>query len=336
MNIKLSLISLLIVLLVNTFNLSAQIPTDSLIGYYPFSGNANDRSGNSFHGMVNGAKLDIDRFGRQNECYYFNGSSDYIEVDDQGKISGMADFSISIWANVYSFPSAFDGTINPNVLISKWTAESSTDCFLIGAHYNQTFNAAYRMDGYDSWGDLGNYHFYSSKIKMGNWIHLVYVRKSDSLLLYRNGTLDQVKIVAKSNYNISSKNLIIGAMVTNHFRGFHGTLDDIRIYNRDLTRKEVGDLFVENFFSNTETISKGKQENLYFPNPSKGILKINNLEASENIMIYNGFGELVFQSPLNSLEKQLDISNLSNGVYFISFTKEDNDQLKLKKLILSK
>jgi hypothetical protein len=35
-------------------NSLAQIPTDSLVAYYPFNGNANDSSGNGFNGILNG------------------------------------------------------------------------------------------------------------------------------------------------------------------------------------------------------------------------------------------------------------------------------------------
>jgi hypothetical protein len=39
---------------INTF---AQIPTNGLVGYYPFSGNSNDLSGNNNNGTVTGAVL---------------------------------------------------------------------------------------------------------------------------------------------------------------------------------------------------------------------------------------------------------------------------------------
>ena len=41
--------------------LQAQIPTDGLVAWYPFNGNANDESGNGNDGTVNGAILSTDR-----------------------------------------------------------------------------------------------------------------------------------------------------------------------------------------------------------------------------------------------------------------------------------
>jgi hypothetical protein len=59
-------------------NLPSYIPSNGLIGWYPFTGNANDSSGNGNHAAVNGAVLASDRFGNPNAAYSFNGSTDYL------------------------------------------------------------------------------------------------------------------------------------------------------------------------------------------------------------------------------------------------------------------
>jgi hypothetical protein len=41
----------------------AQIPTSGLVASFPFTGNANDASGNGNNGTVTGATLTTDRFG---------------------------------------------------------------------------------------------------------------------------------------------------------------------------------------------------------------------------------------------------------------------------------
>lgn len=58
------------------------VPTNGLVSYYGFNGNANDCSGNSNNGTVNGATLTTDRFGNTNSAYSFNGTSDYISIHD--------------------------------------------------------------------------------------------------------------------------------------------------------------------------------------------------------------------------------------------------------------
>jgi len=45
------------------------VPSNGLVGYWPFNGNANDQSGNANNGTVNGATLTADRFGNTNSAY---------------------------------------------------------------------------------------------------------------------------------------------------------------------------------------------------------------------------------------------------------------------------
>ena len=47
------------------------VPTNGLVGWWPFNGNANDESGNGNNGTVNGATLTSDRFGNVNMAYDF-------------------------------------------------------------------------------------------------------------------------------------------------------------------------------------------------------------------------------------------------------------------------
>ena len=46
---------------------------DGLVAPYPFSGNANDESGNGNHGTVFGATLATDRIGNTDSAYSFDG-----------------------------------------------------------------------------------------------------------------------------------------------------------------------------------------------------------------------------------------------------------------------
>jgi len=67
--------------------------TTGLVAYYPFTGNANDASGNNNNGTVNGATLTADRNGNANSAYSFNGSDDNITAN----IIGYNSISVSIW-----------------------------------------------------------------------------------------------------------------------------------------------------------------------------------------------------------------------------------------------
>ena len=51
-----------------------------LIAYYPFDGNADDKSGHGNNGVVHNAVLTNDRLGNSNSAYQFNGNNAYIEI----------------------------------------------------------------------------------------------------------------------------------------------------------------------------------------------------------------------------------------------------------------
>ena len=70
----LQVLAICLSLLINS-SIQAQVPsyvpTDGLVGYWPFNGNANDESGNGNDGTVNGATLTADRFGMDNKSFNF-------------------------------------------------------------------------------------------------------------------------------------------------------------------------------------------------------------------------------------------------------------------------
>ncbi|HLF63402.1 MAG TPA: LamG-like jellyroll fold domain-containing protein, partial [Saprospiraceae bacterium] len=91
---------LVIAVLAMAINALGQIPTDGLIGYWPFSGSANDLSNNAFHGVVYGAMLTTDRFGNPNSAYHFDGISAYITLNNDMPVIQSLDFTISAWAKM--------------------------------------------------------------------------------------------------------------------------------------------------------------------------------------------------------------------------------------------
>src|SRR4051794_14649053 len=74
-----------------------QIPTSGLIADYPFTGNANDLSGNGYNCTAINTTLTQDRFGNLNSAYSFNGTSSYLINND---FNLPATGSISLWYNI--------------------------------------------------------------------------------------------------------------------------------------------------------------------------------------------------------------------------------------------
>ncbi|MFM2135838.1 MAG: hypothetical protein RL021_1238, partial [Bacteroidota bacterium] len=73
---KLSLLGVFVLFLLSvTAQVPSYVPTNGLVGWWPFNGNANDESGNGNNGAVNGATLVEDRIGNALSAYYFNGNT---------------------------------------------------------------------------------------------------------------------------------------------------------------------------------------------------------------------------------------------------------------------
>jgi hypothetical protein len=86
----------------NDMAVDANIDLQSgLVCYLPFSGNADDASGNSFNGVVVGATPTYDRYGQANSAYEFNGVNSYIrlgDILDSVFCKPIARFSVAGWA----------------------------------------------------------------------------------------------------------------------------------------------------------------------------------------------------------------------------------------------
>jgi hypothetical protein len=70
---------------------------DGLVAEYRFDGDAADTSGQGRHGVIHGAKLTMDRFGKANHACQFDGIDDYVEVSPPPVFTDAA-MSVSVWA----------------------------------------------------------------------------------------------------------------------------------------------------------------------------------------------------------------------------------------------
>jgi hypothetical protein len=66
------------------------------------------------------------------------------------------------------------------------------------------------------------------------------------------------------------------------------------------------------------------------PNPTTGYIKVNSVNASLNnqINIYNSLGARIFYGELKDKETEIDLSNQSNGIYFIKITSANGTETK--------
>ncbi len=218
-----------------TFNVIAQVPnyvpTNGLVGWWPFNGNANDESGNGNNGTVNGATLTTDRFGNTNQAYSFDG------VDDKiiSSIINQPSLTVSIWYN----------TIYPNNYYP----------LLIGFNQTRFIEMAGNHPAYISNANVGHLGSYPDAINSlpcipsySQWHHVVVIHdhNSNSHKIYINNSL--CNSGATTGFlNFLNGNVLFGNNLTGNINGggsgYMGLLDDIGIWNRALTECEIADLY---------------------------------------------------------------------------------------------
>lgn len=225
----------------NTGAASADLST-GLIAYFPFSGNANDASGNGNNGYVYGAQLTADRFGNPNSAYYFDGTGNLINIGHNPILKfGTQSYTISWWER-----------INPGSVSQIISGGGKTD--LNNSWYIE------RQPGY-----FVDRHFYNNTDQNDNawqylcadtdlWEQFILVRDvtKTELRLYLNGILRKTYSgIVTANIN-DYEDVWIGKdnrVHTNINSYTSGSLDNIRIYNRALSDSEAYQLYREEFIN---------------------------------------------------------------------------------------
>ena len=93
---KLLLLPFLFITVISFGQVPNYVPSNGLVGWWGFNGNANDASVNTNDGTVNGATLTTDRFGNASSAYDFDGLDDRIEVPNSNSLN-PANVTFNFW-----------------------------------------------------------------------------------------------------------------------------------------------------------------------------------------------------------------------------------------------
>jgi hypothetical protein len=220
------------------------VPTNGLVGWWPFSGNANDQSINGYNGTVAGAALDTDRFGNANMAYTFDGVNDSIKLNLQQ--TNITAYSISGW-----FKTSVGGPILAGRGLSNQTGLTLHILNIPTGGSGQAGKAMFVADG--SPVSIGKTTV--AAYNDNQWHHIVGVYSGNigaispsQFQIY----VDNILISQTTNNTAYSAtapisngtNLLIGAHQVWPTGGiFNGKLDDIGIWNRALTQQEITNLY---------------------------------------------------------------------------------------------
>lgn len=319
------------------------VPTNGLVGYWGFNGNANDQSGNSNNGTVNGATLTTDRFGNSNGAYSFDGVNDYILVNNNASLCPIV-YSISAWVKPNGY--YINGQDEANYILGKGVD------FNVG-HYSLHYNS-FNRKARASINTVSNglYVDSNSNINLNDWVHLVSTWDGNTLKIYVNGILENSIYSPNNVQGVNSENLYFGTMAGNSTWPYwlNGKIDDIAIYNRALTQQEITNLYNSTSTSEclTMTINTGvlstspvtytSSVNIY-PNPANDQITIDcgNLAnvVGWNINITNMLGQEVFNQPMNTQQYVVPLNSWTGqGMYFVKIINAQNEVVNIKKIIL--
>jgi len=218
-----------------TFDQSSVIPTEGLITYYPFNGNANDESGNGNNGTVYGASLSTDRFGNNNKAYNFDGSNDY--VSNIISMNSTDSLTICLWYNS-PIPMNISSTH-----FEMWEAGNEQNQIHLNFSYNSSSAYLYTWitgigQADDSFGprSFNEWHFVAI-IKAGT-TETVYIDNSPDFGQFSgvNNAFNFDKLEIGREYTT------VGSLYSTYF---NGKIDDIRIYNRALNESEINSIYHE-------------------------------------------------------------------------------------------
>jgi hypothetical protein len=214
------------------------VPTNGLVGWWPFNGNANDESGNGNNGTVNGATLTADRFGNTNKAVGFDGVDDIIAINLSQNLD--LNWSLNVWFNKDNLTSFINQNMvgfglddccfgSPTIGLNGSGASQCPDM-------TQNPEKIYLFDGTSECGNTA----ICDPFQRNQWMHLIILKQNNTYYLYLNNILT----FSANNLNINSfSDVFLGNRHLFNFQFYEGKLDDIGIWNRALTACEIADLY---------------------------------------------------------------------------------------------
>ena len=274
--------------------------SDGLVAYYPFNGDATDESGNNNNGtIIGGVTPAEDRFGSPYGSMQFNGIDGYIEVPNSISLqSPSSEITIAAWIYLDGFPS---GQVEVAGIVNKTKTQEY-------GQYNFNYQAwSTPVLAYSQNAGIQGYVSQINPLLFSTWYFVAITNDGNTITLYLNDSIVGTSPVS-GQINPDSNSLTIGLDTPGETEYLHGRLDDIRIYNRNLTFDEIMTLYHESGWATgqeTGTVTD-IDGNVY-----KTIKIGNQWWMAENLKVTryrNG-------DPISNVTDVADWTNLSSGAY---------------------
>jgi len=195
----------------------------NLVGHWALDGNANDSSVYANHGTAQGTYAWVSGHIGSGAIELDNGK---VIVPDAAELRPSAEISAAAWLN-YSEETDYSSRI-----------------VVKGIDANDSENFAVQLNGdtpdfFVRDANHNNHPVEGDYIGRGEWAHVVGTYDGNSVKCYVNGQLSNSDTIGLITLLQDANDLGIGNRTDANDRAFIGTVDDVRVYNRALTRAEV-------------------------------------------------------------------------------------------------
>ena len=303
-----------VLLTVNTFGqneLPSYIQSEGLVAYYPFNGNANDASGNGYHGTTFlNPQLSEGHNGDVNSAYDF----EWENVNGYG--TPWQRIELPFIDSFYNTDLVISAWIKPETLY--WPNNSIQNAMIIGssnacgdflepsdirfALHNGDGSITFTI-GPDIVVDSG-----PGAINVNNWQHVLARVSANNIDLFVNSVL-------VSNATHTSIPNFAGCMVigehhqsNGHWYYFDGIIDDIGIWNRALTNQEIQTLYSSSsgdiLLNGTVSAENNLIKNVADPTDDQDAATKNYVD--NNVNSFSGSYNDLTDTPVNYTQTEVD------------------------------
>ncbi|MFO1484532.1 MAG: LamG-like jellyroll fold domain-containing protein [Verrucomicrobiaceae bacterium] len=204
-----------------------------IIAWWPAEGAGGDVIGGHHTGMMNGADYASGRVGR---AFTFDGVNDFVQRFDGSGLDLAGDFTIECWVHLNQYPASTCDIIakrsgdNNNIAYVLFLNSIGRPCFTSrsgGGSFTQATS--------------------TSAIPTDTWTHLAVTLTGGQITFYLNGIQTYAAPYTASRPGVTAP-FTIGASVTDTSPAsspanpFEGMIDELSLYNRALTAKEISDI----------------------------------------------------------------------------------------------
>lgn len=327
MNKKITLTTLAVLLgflSLSRAQVPAYVPTNGLVGWWPFNGNANDESGNGYNLINSSVTFENDRQNTPNSAAYFSGINTELKSQTsfiQFTTSPQQTYSfwfknvISNWRYIVNYANSSKTRISicPNTLVAKKSL------------------AVVGFDGCHNCGIPGGLKEVEAPGLETNWHHLVVSVSNDTCSIYYDDNLILAEPHTGFNCLDTSFRFVLGNDIVCAPEYYNMYLDDVGVWNRALTKKEITNLFNA---PKVHILSSSKTRLLsVYPNPFGGEINIKADKAmiSSIYSVRDNTGKTVTSGKISIENATLNLGHLSSGIYWISVGNEQQETIRIIK-----